>query len=403
MAADDHLENWLKLLPILNEAQLRWYAAEKVLELGRGGLERIHKLTGLSCTTLRKGIRELGSNEPLSLADGIRHHGAGRKRRETEDPELLRDLEQLLKESTAGDPMTPLIWTSKSTRTLTEELEKQGHRVSPRTVSRLLDDLDYSQQGNRKNKEGVSPPERDDQFRYISTTAKNFVKAGDPVLSIDCKKREQVGEFKNPGKTWRKKGQPREVNVYDFPRLAVGNAIPYGVYDVEQNDGLVNVGISHETSEFAVESIRQWWQRVGRRRYPEARRMLLCADGGSSNGSRRRAWKVELQGFADETGLSVSVCHYPPGTSKWNKIEHRLFSFISMNWRGEPLVSYETVINLIGHTKTKAGLRIEARLDTGHYSTGRKVSDEEMKAVRLKRRTKRPTWNYTIMPHKGAG
>jgi hypothetical protein len=396
---DDDVESWLKLLPVLNEAQVRWYAAQKVIGLGRGGLKRVHELTGISHTTLLKGIRELRDKEPLTLADGVRHSGAGRKRRETEDPTLLHDLEQLLKENTAGDPMTPLMWTSKSTRTLSKDLLKHGHKVSPRTVDRLLNDLDYSQQGNRKNKEGMSPPERDDQFRYINTTVRKFGETGDPVLSIDCKKREQVGNFRNAGKTWRKKGDPREVNVYDFPRLAVGNAIPYGVYDVKRNDGLVNVGVSHETSEFAVESIRQWWQRVGRSRYTGAKRLLLCADGGSSNGSHRRAWKVELQQLADQTGLAVSVCHYPPGTSKWNKIEHRMFSFISMNWRGEPLVSYETVVNLIGHTTTTGGLRIKARLDTRNYRTGRIVSDAEMRTVRLQSRTNRPVWNYTILPH----
>jgi len=399
MGETDPFVHWIKLLPVLNEPQLRWYAAVKALELGRGGIERVHEVTGLARRTLRKGIREVSRSQALDLSAGLRRAGAGRPRVAEMDPTLLRDLNGLLEASTAGDPMSALKWTSKSTRTLADELVRQGHQVSHMTIERLLGVLGYSQQGNRKNKEGASSPERDDQFRYINTTVKKFVEAGDPVLSIDGKKREQVGDFKNPGKTWRKKGDPREVNVYDFPRRAVGNAIPYGVYDVEQNDGLVNVGISHETSEFAVESIRPWWQRVGHRRYSGATRILLCADGGSSNGSRRRAWKVELQGFADETGLCVSVCHYPPGTSKWNKIEHRMFSFISMNWRGEPLVSYETVIRLIGHTRTETGRQVEAILDNKTYATGKKVSAKEMKAVRLKRLTSRPQWNYKIRPH----
>ena len=263
----------------------------------------------------------------------------------------------------------------------------------------MLYELDYSQQGNRKNKEGASPPTRDEQFRYINACVKKFVATGDPVLSIDCKKKERVGEFKNSGKNWRKRGDPRDVNVYDFPSLGAGPAIPYGIYDVQQNDGLVNVGVSHETAEFAVESIRQWWRRVGRRRYPEAKRILLCADGGGSNSSRNRAWKVYLQEFADETGLSITVSHYPPGTSKWNKIEHRMFSFISMNWRGEPLVSYETVVYLIGSTSTEKGLHIKARLDTRNYTKGRKVSDDEIEAVRLKRHARLPQWNYTIKPN----
>ena len=314
----------------------------------------------------------------------------------------MRDLKSLLEASTAGDPMSALKWTSKSTRTLAQELAGQGHEVSAMTVDRLLHDLDYSQQGNRKNKEGLSPSERDEQFRHINAQVKSFMASGEPVLSVDCKKKERVGEFKNPGKTWRKKGDPIDVNIYDFPRLSLGSAIPYGLYDLQYNDGLVNVGISHETAEFAVESIRQWWRRVGRYRYSTARRLLLCADGGGSNGSRNRGWKFFLQALADETGLSISVCHYPPGTSKWNKIEHRMFSFISMNWRGQPLVSYETVIKLIGNTRTLGGLRVSARLDTHTYPKARKVSKAEMETVRVKHRTKLPQWNYTIEPHAKA-
>lgn len=353
-------------------------------------------------STIRRGIREISSSEALRLTEGTRRPGAGRPRREATDPLLVPDLESLLEANTAGDPMSALKWTSKSTRTLARELARQGHDVSATTVDRLLHELDYSQQGNRKNKEGLSPPERDEQFRHINAQVKSFMARGEPVLSVDCKKKERVGEFKNPGQTWRRKGDPIDVNVYDFPRLGVGPAIPYGLYDLQYNDGLVNVGISHETAEFAVESIRQWWRRVGRYRYSTARRLLICADGGGSNGSRNRGWKFFLQALADETGLSISVCHYPPGTSKWNKIEHRMFSFISMDWRGQPLVSYETVINLIGNTKTTGGLKVSARLDTRMYPKARKVSKAEMEKVRVKHRTKLPQWNYTIEPHVGS-
>jgi hypothetical protein len=354
---------------------------------------------GVIASTIRRGIREITRPEALRLTEGIRRPGAGRPRREITDPLLVPDLESLLEANTAGDPMSALKWTSKSTRTLARELAEQGHQVSATTVDRLLHELDYSQQGNRKNKEGLSPPERDEQFRHINAQVKRLMTRGEPVLSVDCKKKERVGEFKNAGRTWRRKGDPIDVNVYDFPSLGVGSAIPYGLYDLQYNDGLVNVGISHETAEFAVESIRQWWRRVGRYRYSAARRLLICADGGGSNGSRNRGWKFFLQALADETRLSITVCHYPPGTSKWNKIEHRMFSFISMNWRGQPLVSYETVINLIGNTRTDGGLKVTARLDTRMYPKARKVSKSEMERVRIKHRAKLPQWNYTIEPH----
>ena len=319
MSEEPPFSHWLKLLPVLNEAQVRWYAAVKALELGRGGIERVHEASGLARAVIRRGIQEVSRDEPLDLSAGIRQKGAGRPRAVEKDSTLVPDLKRLLEENTAGDPMSLLQWTSKSTRTLAEELVKQGHQVSRMTVERLLEDLDYSQQGNRKNKEGVRSQERDDQFRYINAQVKRFVAEGEPVLSIDCKKKELVGEFKNAGKTWRKKGEPRDVNVYDFPRLGKGKAIPYGVYDVRRNDGFVNVGISHETAEFAVESLRLWWRKVGRARYPDAKRLLLCADGGGSNGSRNRAWKLYVQDLADETGLAVSVCHYHGGElNEWS-------------------------------------------------------------------------------------
>ena len=398
MSAPTPFANWLKLLAALNEAQVRWYAAEKALELGHGGIERVHELTGLSRPTIRRGIRELRSNSPLDLTGRIRRAGAGRHRREDEDSTLLHDLECLLEATTAGDPMSALKWTSKSTRTLARDLMATGHKVSARTVDRLLYELDYSQQGNRKNKEGVSPPERDAQFRYINTQVKDFIASNEPVLSIDCKKKERVGEFKNPGKTWRKRGDPLEVHAYDFPSLSVGRAIPYGVYDVQRNEGLVNIGVSHETAAFAVETIRQWWQRVGRHTYNHTKRLLLCADGGGSNGSRSHVWKLQLQTLADETGLAITVCHYPPGASKWNKIEHRMFSFVSLNWRGKPLESLEVIVNLIAATSTSTGLKLYARLDDATYERGIDITDDQLAAVNITRHTFHGDWNYTVIP-----
>lgn len=391
---------WMKLLPTLNEAQVRWFVGQKALEWGHGGIERVHALTGLSRPTIRKGIRELRAPGALPLTEHVRRPGGGRKRRVEADPTLVQDLEALLAETTAGDPMSALKWTSKSSRTLAKELVRGGHVVSADTIERLLGDLDYSLQVNRKTKEGPSHPDRDRQFRYINEQVQSFSESGDPVISVDCKKKELVGEFRNAGATWRKQGLPREVNVYDFRRLAQGVAIPYGVYDVQQNEGLVNVGITHDTAEFAVESIRQWWRRVGRRHYAKATRILICADGGGSNSSRGRAWRLHLQALADETHLAITVSHYPPGTSKWNKIEHRMFSFISLNWRGEPLVSYETVVNLIGGTQTRTGLHIKARLDRRTYRTGIKVPNRVMRELQIAPHEVLPRWNYTVAPHE---
>jgi hypothetical protein len=386
------------LLPVLNEAQRRWYIAQKALELGRGGIERVHAWTGISRATIRKGLRELCGDTPLDLVHGVRHTGGGRKRHEISDPLLVHALECLLEETTAGDPMSALKWTAKSTRMLARELTHAGHVISADTVDRLLHDLDYSLQGNRKTREGPGHPDRDAQFRYVNEQVKAFIATLDPVISVDCKKKERVGQFKNAGETWRKQGHPREVNVYDFPRLAVGTAIPYGTYDVRRNEGLVNVGITHETAEFAIESIRQWWQRVGRQHYQTARRLLICADGGGSNGSRNRAWKLHLQTLANEMRLAITVCHYPPGASKWNKIEHRMFSFISLNWKGQPLVSYETIIHLIGATTTRGGLHIKARIDRRAYRTGIKLPPDALNDVRITRHETFPRWNYTISP-----
>jgi hypothetical protein len=388
----------LKLLPTLNEAQVRWVVAREAVARGRGGISALHRLTGLSRPTITKGVHELEGRPRLNPEQRVRRIGGGRKRLEVSQPGWDRALKRLLDESTAGDPTSHLRWTHKSTVTLAEELQRQGFRVSDETVRQRLWELGYTLQANVKTLEGKSPPERDEQFRYINQQVQGFLDRGEPVLSIDAKKRENVGSFKNPGKTWRSKGLSRKVNVYDFVSLGLGVAIPYGTYDVGRNKGFVNVGISHQTAEFAVESLRRWWRWFGRKEYPKARRLLLCADNGGSTGPTKRAWKYRLQGLAQELGLEITVCHYPPGTSKWNRVEHRLFSFITLNWAGQPLVDYQTVLSLIRGTKTKAGLRVRARLDCHHYATGEKVTEREMQSVNLQQHEKFPDWNYTILP-----
>jgi Rhodopirellula transposase DDE domain len=386
----------LKVLGALSESQARWYVARETLALGRGGLKAMNELTGMSRPTILKGIRELQQHKELP-SERIRQPGGGRKRLEESDQGLEAALEQIMEENTAGDPMSLLRWTNKSTVRIADELTRLGHSVSDETVRRRLAEMGYSLQANAKNLE-ESGAGRDQQFRYINKQVKRFLSGKEPVLSIDAKKKERVGNFKNAGRTWRPKGQPIEVNVYDFPHLGVGPAIPYGAYDQQRNEGFVNVGISHDTAEFAVESVRRWWRWIGRRRYPQAQRLLLCADGGGSNGSRNRAWKYHLQQLANQSRLAVTVCHYPPGTSKWNKIEHRMFSFISLNWQGKPLVSYETVINLIGATRTATGLQVKAKLDTRYYEAGVKITDEEMESINLQTHRTNPEWNYTISP-----
>jgi hypothetical protein len=393
-------ELFLKVFGTLNEAQARWYIAREVLARGRGGLKALHELTGISRPTILKGLRELQELDELGSGERVRQAGGGRKRLEASDPGLERALEGILGESTAGDPMSLLRWTNKSTSRIAQELTRQGHPVSDETVRRRLDELGYSLQGNAKNKEEEAPGHgRDAQFRYINAQVKKWLARGEPVVSVDTKKKERVGNFKNSGKTWRPKGQPVEVNVYDYPHLGLGTAIPYGAYDVQRNEGFVNVGMTHDTAEFAVQSLRQWWKLVGRRHYPQAKAVLVCADGGGSNGSRNRAWKYHLQQLSDQFGVAVTVCHYPPGTSKWNKIEHRMFSFISLNWQGQPLISYETVVNLIGATRTKAGLRVKAKLDPKFYELGIKISDEQMEQLNIRPHRLHPAWNYTIGPH----
>jgi hypothetical protein len=392
---------WLRVLGTLNERQARVFVAQRAVQEGRGGVSRLARLTGMSRPTILKGMAELRGREPLAAEPGrIRQAGAGRKPVEEAEPRVKRLLTRLLEATTAGDPMSYLLWTNQSTRALAEELVRHGCEVSHVTVARCLHEMGYSLQANVKTVEGTQHPDRDAQFRYINEQVRRFLRTGDPVVSVDTKKKELVGSFENRGRRWRPQGAPVPVSVHDFPHLGKGKAIPYGTYDVARDEAVVNVGITHETAEFAVESIRRWWRLLGRKAYPHAQRLLICADAGGSNGARLRAWKVELQGLADRLALRITVCHYPPGTSKWNKVEHRLFSFISMNWRGQPLVSFETVVNLISATTTKSGLRVKALLDTKAYEPGQKIPATEMEALRLKPHGFHGDWNYTIAPRQ---
>ena len=389
----------VKVLDTLDEAQKRWLVGREAMLLGHGGVKHMCEVSGLSKPTVIKGVKELRSPQALRPEGGrIRQVGGGRKTIEERDPQIAQLLGRIMEETTAGDPMSLLRWTSKSTYQIRDELRRLGHPVSEDTVQRRLKEMDYTLQANVKTKEGSAPPERDQQFRYINRLAQQYVARGEPVISVDAKKRERIGAFKNTGRNWRPKGQPLEVNVYDFPHLGVGTATLYGTFDEQANQGMVNVGMSHDTGEYAVESIRQWWRRVGRREYGRARRLLICADGGGSNGSRSRAWKYFLQQLSNESGLEITVCHYPPGTSKWNKIEHRMFSFISLNWKGEPLVSFETVIQLISATTTRTGLKIKARLDKRVYATGIEIANGEMEKLNLRVHEKNPQWNYSLSP-----
>jgi hypothetical protein len=386
-------------LGTLNEYQARLYVAEKALDLGRGGVTHLSRLTGMSRVTITQGLSDLRGRADLRVAAGrVRNPGGGRKKVEETDPAMSRRLKAIVEETTAGDPMSPLKWTAKSTRTIAEELTRLGHPISSVTVGRCLDEMGYTLQANVKSREGSQNPDRDAQFRYLNGQVKGFRRAGDPVISVDTKKKELVGAFKNGGRRWLPKGKADQVSVHDFPHLGKGKAIPYGAYDIARNRAVVNVGVTHDTAEFAVESIRRWWRLDGKRHYSGSRRLLICADSGGSNGSRPRAWKLQLQALSDETGMAITVCHYPPGTSKWNKIEHRLFSFISLNWKGKPLVNYETVVNLIGGTRTRTGLKVKAVLDANRYETGVAVSDEDIAQLRLKRHKVHPDWNYTISP-----
>lgn len=387
----------LKLLPTFNEAQTRWFVAKEAMALGYGGIKYMHMLTGMSRPTILKGISELKEKRLPALGQ-IRLPGGGRKRIEEINPKINRALEKIMEETTAGDPMSALRWTCKSTYNIANELAKQGHTISQSSVHRKLVEMDYSLQLNIKHKEGSAPKNRDQQFKNINALVKKFMNRGAPVISVDTKKKELVGEFKNNGRTWRPMGNPTQVNVYDYPSLSEGKAIPYGAYDVQRNEGFVNVGMTHDTAEFAVNSITQWWDRMGGIHYPNAKNLLICADGGGSNSRRSRGWKYYLQKMADTLAIDISVCHYPPGTSKWNKIEHRLFSFISLHWQGEPLVSYETVVKLIASTTTKKGLLVKAKLDKKRYEKGEKISDKEMEGLNIEYGKINPQWNYTIKP-----
>ena len=387
---------WTKALSGADELQARRFAAVRALELGWGGISKVSRLSGMSRSTIEKGISEVTHSEKMERPTRIRKPGGGRKKIKEKDPQVVNDLEAIMDETTAGDPMTYLKWTHKSTYAICDELRKKGHVICENSVGSLLKEMDYTLQANRKSKEGGSPEERDAQFHYINKQTKEFNERGQPVISVDTKKRENVGNFKNPGRTWQKKGQSEEVNIYDFPSLGNGKAIPYGAYDDALNEGFVNVGISSNTAEFAVGSIRQWWKHLGSKHYLNACELLITADCGGANGCRNRGWKYFLQQFANETGLKITVCHYPPGTSKWNKIEHRMFSFISMNWRGKPLTSYETVINLISETKTKKGLKVAARLDKTPYKKGRKFSKKDIERLNIRKHSLHPDWNYSI-------
>jgi hypothetical protein len=390
-------ERFGHLAPFLTEPTRRFWAAAESLAIGRGGPSLVAEATGLARATILRGQHDLNHPQTLTLLKQ-RRPGAGRKPLRDTDHTLLDDLDRLIDPHTRGDPETPLRWTCKSTYQLAEALQQQGHRVSQRTVYTLLDDLDYSLQANRKTEEGAEHPDRDAQFQYIYRQVRRFQKEGQPVISVDAKKKEPVGNYGNAGQEWEKRGQPRRVRTHDFPDKEQGSACLYGVYDLTRNAGWVNVGISHNTAQFAAASIRSWWQKLGQARYPRASSLLVTADAGGSNGYRTRLWRRSLQEMADESGLAVHVCHFPPGTSKWNKIEHRLFSFISKNWRGRPLDSLAVVVNLIAHTTTKTGLQVEASLDYGVYETGIEVSDEEMTALRIRPQKFHGEWNYIILP-----
>ena len=390
--------DWLR--PLLNERLRRHWAAAEALALGWGGSSAVADATGLSRTTIWSGIVELQQQAHLSEEEiephRVRARGAGRPACAVADPSLLRALEALVGPTTRGDPMSPLRWTCKSTRQLATELQRQGHQVEYRTVAALLHNLDYSLQGMRKTREGVNHPDRNAQFEHINGQVLAFQKRGQPVLSVDTKKKELVGDFKNGGQEWQPEGEPETARTHDFKDKKLGKAVPYGVYDQTCNNGWVSVGINHDTAEFATETIRRWWREMGQGTYPKSRALLVTADSGGSNSARSRLWKVALQRLADDIEMAITVCHFPPGTSKWNKIEHRMFCHITKNWRGRALLSRAVIVNLIGNTKTAAGLNIKTALDTSTYTKGIKVSDEELAAVHIKPDKFHGEWNYTI-------
>jgi transposase len=392
------LQKYATVLPHLNERQRRLVAAADAQMLGYGGIARVARASGLNRSTLHRGFKDL--TEPALPAERVRQVGGGRKRVREQTPAIVQELEQLVDPLTRGDPQSPLRWTCKSTRQLARTLTAQGYVVSYRVVGELLRELGYSLQANAKTLEGASHPDRNAQFEYLNAQVQTYLAKRWPVISVDAKKKELVGQYHNGGRDWQPQGQPEKVNVHDFPDPHLGKAIPYGIYDVGRNLGWVNVGCDHDTASFAVESIRRWWTHMGRTLYKKAKPLLICAESGGSNGYRVRLWKVELQKLADILGVVVTVCHLPPGTSKWNKIEHRLFSHISLNWRGRPLVSHEVIVALIGATTTQTGLRVEAQLDRQTYPTRVEVSDEQLAQVRLCPHQFHGEWNYSILPRQ---
>jgi hypothetical protein len=388
------------LAPEMDERRLRQWAAAEARELGYGGVAVVSNATGLSRPTIYRGIRELEMPLSSRIEEGsrIRKPGAGRRPLIVNDPDLIQALEALVDPVTRGDPESPLRWTCKSTRKLAQELTRLNHPISERKVAQLLHEAGYSLQANSKQREGGSHPDRNTQFEFINTSVKGFLRRHQPAISVDTKKKELVGDFKNAGREWRPQGCPEFVRVHDFLDKYLGKAIPYGVYDILNDQGWINVGIDHDTAKFATNSIRQWWTQMGQQRFPNASELLITADGGGSNSSRSRLWKVCLQELANELGLKLTIRHFPPGTSKWNKIEHRLFSFISQNWRGKPLISHQAIINLIASTTTKSGLIVKAAIDTNQYPTKIKVTDNEFAQIKLHRSKFHGEWNYTIAP-----
>jgi transposase len=387
------------LEPTFDERSRRLWAAAEALSAGRGGIVSVHRATGISRSTIHQGIKDLECPEKLKESlTRTRSSGGGRKRTVDLNPGLQGALEGLVEPITRGDPESPLRWTCKSLRVLAGELRGQGYSVSHRMIGELLHDMGYSLQANRKTSEGKQHPDRNEQFEFINLLVEEHLEQGNPVISVDAKKKELVGNFRNVGREWRPKGAPEQVNVYDFLSGAKGRATPYGVYDIGKDEGWVNVGADKDTAVFAVESIRRWWNTMGQVNYPKATELVITADGGGSNGSRIRLWKTQLQDFCNEIRIPVTVSHFPPGTSKWNKIEHRLFSFISMNWRGKPLTSFETVLNLISSTTTKTGLTVRAGIDLNEYPKGIKVSDAQMRMLDISRNEFHGEWNYTLSP-----
>lgn len=385
----------LTILNSLNEYQSRLYIAREAMSFGRGGIKLMNEITGMSRTTIIKGINEFKDNS-FNIVGRIRRKGGGRKKLENKYPKLEISLKEIMDANTGGNPMSFVKWTNRSLHKIEKELKRRGYSISYRTIGRRLKKMNYSLQSNKKSFEGSSHPDRDAQFHHINDLVKLFIDRKQPVISVDTKKKELVGNFKNSGQIWTKKGQAEHVNAYDYRSFAKGKAVPYGAYDITLNKGFVNVGITSDTSEFAVESIRQWWLQLGKKHYPKAKELLITADSGGSNGYRNRGWKYFLNKFCKETGFNITVLHFPPATSKWNKIEHRMFSFISQNWKGKPLTDYQVIINFIKNTTTEKGLEIYARLDRKKYEKGKKFSDEEIEKIKIQYHHFHPEWNYTI-------